>query len=84
MLAVDLASTNGTVLLRGGHDPVRLHPNEPFFSYAPVQAGPLTIEPGRTHVARYRFATVDGPPDAALFERLWRDFAAPPAVSLSR
>jgi hypothetical protein len=29
VLAVDLASTNGTVLLRGGHDPVRLHPNEP-------------------------------------------------------
>jgi hypothetical protein len=63
---------------------MRLHPNEPFFSYAPVQAGPLTIEPGSTHVARYRFATVDGPPDAALFERLWRDFAAPPAVTLTR
>ncbi|MCK6079747.1 FHA domain-containing protein [Microbacterium sp. EYE_5] len=29
VLAVDLASTNGTVLLRGGHDPVRLHPHEP-------------------------------------------------------
>lgn len=29
VLAVDLASTNGTVLLRGGHDPVRLHPSEP-------------------------------------------------------
>ncbi|MFS0866169.1 FHA domain-containing protein [Microbacterium sp. 179-B 1A2 NHS] len=29
VLAIDLASTNGTVLLRGGHDPVRLHPNEP-------------------------------------------------------
>ena len=61
---------------------MRLHPNEPFFSYAPVQMGPLTIEPGRPHVARYRFATVDGPPDPALFERLWRDFAHPPAVSL--
>jgi hypothetical protein len=63
--------------------PMRLHPNEPFFSYAPVQAGPLTIEPGRTHVARYRFASVDGPPDPALFERLWHDFANPPAVSLA-
>ena len=64
--------------------PMRLHPHEPFFSYAPVQIGPLTIEPGRTHMARYRFATVDGPPDAALFDRLWRDFATPPAVSLVR
>ncbi len=29
VLAVDLDTTNGTVLLRGGADPVRLHPNEP-------------------------------------------------------
>lgn len=29
VLAVDLDTTNGTVLLRGGNDPVRLHPNEP-------------------------------------------------------
>jgi hypothetical protein len=64
--------------------PMRLHPNEPFFSYAPVQIGALTIEPGRTHVARYRFATFDGLPDPALFERLWRDFGQPPTVTLSK
>ena len=29
VLVTDLATTNGTVLLRGGQDPVRLHPNEP-------------------------------------------------------
>ncbi|WP_405372248.1 MULTISPECIES: FHA domain-containing protein [unclassified Microbacterium] len=29
VLAIDLASTNGTVLMRGGHDAVRLHPQEP-------------------------------------------------------
>ena len=29
VLAVDLNSTNGTVLLRAGSDPVRLHPGEP-------------------------------------------------------
>lgn len=29
VLVVDLATTNGTVLRRSGHDPVRLHPNEP-------------------------------------------------------
>lgn len=64
--------------------PMRLHPNEPFFSFAPVQLGPLTIEPGRTFEARYRFVVVDGPPDPALFERLWRDFATPPSVTLLR
>ena len=29
VLATDLDTTNGTVLLRGGQDPVRLHPGEP-------------------------------------------------------
>lgn len=29
VLVTDLATTNGTVLRRGGQDPVRLHPNEP-------------------------------------------------------
>lgn len=29
LLAVDLNSTNGTILLREGCDPVRLHPNDP-------------------------------------------------------
>jgi len=29
VLVTDLATTNGTVLLRGGQDPVRLHPSEP-------------------------------------------------------
>ncbi|MFT4214328.1 MAG: FHA domain-containing protein [Microbacterium sp.] len=28
-LVTDLDTTNGTILLRGGHEPVRLHPNEP-------------------------------------------------------
>ncbi len=29
VLATDLDTTNGTTLLRGGQDPVKLHPNEP-------------------------------------------------------
>lgn len=29
VLVTDLDTTNGTVLMRGGHDPVRLHPGEP-------------------------------------------------------
>ncbi|RZI87186.1 MAG: FHA domain-containing protein, partial [Microbacterium sp.] len=29
VLVTDLATTNGTVLRRGGQEPVRLHPNEP-------------------------------------------------------
>jgi hypothetical protein len=63
---------------------MRLHPNEPFFSYTPVQLGAFTIAAGQPYVARYRVVSVDGPPDAALFDRLWRDFAQPPAVTISQ
>ncbi len=62
--------------------PMRIHPEEPFFNYAPVQAGPFTIEPGRPFVARYRFVVSDGPPDRRLLDRLWNDYAYPPQVRL--
>jgi hypothetical protein len=59
--------------------PVRLHPTEPFFCFAPQQAGDFSIEPGKPYVARYRFVVADGEPDKALIERLYEDFAKTPA-----
>lgn len=59
--------------------PVRLHPTEPFFCYAPQQGGEFTIEPGKPYVARYRFVVADGEPDRALIERMYDDFAKTPA-----
>jgi hypothetical protein len=58
--------------------PVRLHPQKPYFCFAPMVLGPLTIEPGEQYVSRYRFCTHDGAPDPVLAERLWNDFAEPP------
>lgn len=60
--------------------PVRLHPEEPFFCYAPPAEGDFEIAPGKPYAARYRFVAADGPPDPAEIERLWRDFAEPPEV----
>ena len=62
--------------------PLRLHPNEPYFSVAPAKAGPFTLEPGKPFVSRYRFVAADGPADKALLERLWLDYARPPAVTV--
>lgn len=45
--------------------PVRVHPAEPFFCYAPQQGGDMAIEPGKPYVARYRLIVADGEPDAA-------------------
>jgi hypothetical protein len=62
--------------------PVRLHPTEPFFCYAPQQLGEFRIEPGKPYVMRYRFATADVEPDAKEIDRLWNDYAKPPTVEV--
>lgn len=63
--------------------PLRLHPDDPYLSFAPSKAGKLTIEPGKPLVSRYRFVVGDGPADAATLDRLWNDYAHPPAVTLA-
>ena len=64
--------------------PVRIHPEMPYFSIAPSQLGRWAIAPGRPYEARYRFVVVDGPPDPAVLDRLWADYAYPPTVTVSR
>jgi hypothetical protein len=61
--------------------PMRLHPTEPFFSYAPQQSGDMEIKPGEKYISRYRFVVHDGPPDKAELDRLWNDYAHPPVVT---
>ena len=60
--------------------PVRLHPNKPYFCFAPMVLGAFEIAPGRPYVSRYRFVVHDGPPDARALERFWHDYAEPPRV----
>lgn len=57
--------------------PMRIHPTEPFFCYAPSQLGEWQIRPGEPYVARYRFVVMDGAPDAALLDAYWNAFAHP-------
>jgi hypothetical protein len=63
-------------------EPVRLHPEKPYFCFAPMILGQFTLEPGKQYTWRYRYAVHMGKPDAALAERLWRDFAEPPVVKV--
>ncbi len=62
--------------------PVRLHPNEPYFSFAPQIAGPFEITPGQDYISRFRFYVHDGKPDAAEIDRIWNDYANPPEVKI--
>jgi hypothetical protein len=50
--------------------------------YTPVPLGDWTLEPGNDYVHRYRFLVHDGELQTALAERVWQDFAQPPAVTL--
>lgn len=62
--------------------PVRVHPETPYFVYAPMQLGRMSIEPGSPYVMRYRYITYDGEPDPSELDRLWNDYAYPPGVSV--
>jgi hypothetical protein len=62
--------------------PMRLHPDEPFFNYAPQEAGPMEITPGKPYIMRYRFVVHDGAPDKELLERVWNDYAHPAKPTL--
>jgi hypothetical protein len=63
---------------------MRIHPNDPYMAFAPVKDGPFTIGSGTPYVTRFRFVTADGPPDPALLDRLWNDYATPPDVAVTR
>jgi hypothetical protein len=83
--AGDLAGT--AVLGHPGNfrapQPVRLHPNMPYFSFVPQQLGAFSIEPGKPYVARFRFIVTDGAPDPAFLDACWQAYAAPAIPKLS-
>ncbi len=62
---------------------MRIHPDDPFFNYAPSQLGRFEITPGFLYISRYRYVVSDGPPDKAEIDRLWNDYADPPKVMIS-
>ena len=60
--------------------PMRIHPSEPFFNFAPCQGGDFEISPGTPYVSRYRFYVHEGQADAGTAESVWRDYGEPPDV----
>lgn len=62
--------------------PVRLHPNMPYFSFVPQQLGEFSIKPGQPYTARFRFIVSDGEPVHARFDAFWNGYARPAAAVL--
>lgn len=61
--------------------PIRVHPSEPFVSFAPQIAGDMKIRHGEEYRSAYRFVVFDGEPDKELLDRLWHDYAEPPSAT---
>ncbi len=57
--------------------PIRAHPDQPFFCFAPQQLGDMEIVPGANYIARYRLVIADGAPDATAAETWWQEYAKP-------
>ncbi|MBI1784763.1 PmoA family protein [Candidatus Sumerlaeota bacterium] len=54
-----------------------------FFCYAPVQLGDSEIKPGEPYISRYRFFVHEGAVNVDETNRVWNDFADPPAVQIN-
>jgi hypothetical protein len=62
--------------------PMRINPTDPYWTFAPVKMGGFPLVMGKPYVTRFRLVASDGPADKALLDRLWNDFATPPAVTV--
>jgi hypothetical protein len=56
--------------------PIRVHPAEPFFCYAPQQGGAMEIVPGKPYIARYRIIVSDGEADPSASKKWAEEYAA--------
>ncbi len=57
--------------------PVRLHPDMPYFCWSPPVLGEFEIAPGRPFVSEYRFYVFNGGADKERLDDLQRQMAAP-------
>ncbi|MFK7789594.1 MAG: PmoA family protein [Phycisphaeraceae bacterium] len=56
--------------------PVRLHPEKPYFCFAPMIADTFQITNEKPYTSRYRFAAFDGKPNAKQLDALMKEFSA--------
>lgn len=54
---------------------VRIHPDKPYFCFAPMVTGGFKIEPNKPYVSRYRYLVTTGPADRNLIEKAWSEYA---------
>jgi hypothetical protein len=64
------------------NQPVRLHPDKPYFCFAPMMIGSFTIAGQEQFTSRFRFLIFDGENNDDANQRVWTDYAEPPNVRI--
>ena len=59
---------------------IRVHPEMPYFCFAPCVDGDFFIAPGDTYSSKYRFVLYDGALKALKAEAIWQDYQNPVVV----
>ena len=54
---------------------VRIHPNKPYFCFAPMVEGPFQIAPGKKYVSRYRYLVTSKVANSNQINEQWRRYA---------
>lgn len=53
---------------------VRVHPNKPYFCFAPMVDGSFAISPGEKYTSRYRYLVTSGAANKQRTEEYWKDY----------
>ncbi|MGB7343461.1 MAG: PmoA family protein [Pirellulaceae bacterium] len=53
---------------------VRIHPNKPYFCFAPMVEGSFEIAPGKEYVSRYRYLVTSKSADLKTINEHWRQY----------
>lgn len=53
---------------------VRIHPDKPYFCFAPMVEGPFKIEPKSKFISRYRYLVTSAKADQELIEDTWKNY----------
>jgi hypothetical protein len=54
--------------------PLRIHPKQAYFCFAPMVLGEFKIEPGKPYISQFRFVTFDGEISDEQLQSLWASF----------
>lgn len=55
--------------------PVRIHPNKPYFCFAPIVKGPFRIAPGKKYVSHYRYLITSEAANPKRINEHWQKYS---------